>query len=151
VVLREALSNTDAAFAQLIRSDWVRSAEDVAAAIPHVDRPNRKDYQMNRRLNPTERDKLVKQYVAGASTYQLARQFGIHRHTVSKHLRTRGIVIRGGRQKMTPDVIAVAAQLHASGQSLAQIGLRLGIDATTVHKALKNAGVTMRDTHGRPV
>jgi transposase-like protein len=151
VVLREALSNTDAAFAQLVRSGWAGPADYVAADLPHVDRPNHRNYRMNRRLNPTDRHKLVEQYVSGTSTYELARQFGIHRHTVAEHLRRAGIVIRGGHQKMTTDVTAVAVQLYASGQSLAQVSVRLGVDATTVHKAFKNAGVRMRDTHGRSI
>ena len=103
----------------------------------------------NRRLTRAERTQLAEQYHIGMSVLELARQYGIHRHTVAKHLKHDGVTIRGGQVKLAPDVIAKAAQLYASGQSLADVGVHLGVDASTVHKALKNAGVKMRDTHGR--
>jgi DNA-binding CsgD family transcriptional regulator len=84
------------------------------------------------------------------SALELARLYGIHRHTVTKHLKRVGITVRGAQRKLTPDLIELAAQLYASGKSLAQIGEHLGVDASNVHKALKRAGVKMRDTHGRP-
>ena len=85
------------------------------------------------------------------SVSELARQYGINRHTVAKHLYSEGVIVRGGQTKLTPEVVAMAAELYRSGSSLANIGAHLGVDHTTVHKALKKAGVTMRDTHGRPV
>jgi DNA-binding CsgD family transcriptional regulator len=84
------------------------------------------------------------------SALELARQYGIHRHTVVKHLKRDGVAVRGGQTKMTPDMIERTKRLYADGQSLAGIGEQLGVDASTVHKALKRAGVKMRDTHGRP-
>lgn len=104
---------------------------------------------MHRQLNPAQRGQLVDQYRGGKSTYELARQYGIHRSTVAQHLRREGIVIPQ-QLKMTPDVVKQAKRLYASGCSVATVGQQLGVDATTVHKALKKAGVRMRDTHGRP-
>ena len=47
--------------------------------------------QRQRRLQPDEIDQLVAAYQAGASTYGLADQFGITRHTVAAHLNRRGV------------------------------------------------------------
>lgn len=84
------------------------------------------------------------------SVLDLARQYGINRHTVANHLQNEGLILRGGKTKLTPDVTAQAAQLYAIGHSLADVGALLGVDASTVHKALKKAGLKLRDTHGRP-
>jgi DNA-binding CsgD family transcriptional regulator len=84
------------------------------------------------------------------SVLELARHYGINRHTVAKHLRDDGITLRGGQTKLTPSNIAKAAQLYADGHSLAAVGVHLGVDHTTVYKALKKIRVPMRDTHGRP-
>jgi DNA-directed RNA polymerase specialized sigma24 family protein len=103
---------------------------------------------MNHRLNPSQQAQLMAQYQNGMSTRELARLFEINRHTVAKHLRRGGVVVRP-QLKMTPHRVQQATRLYADGQSLATIGEHLGVDASTIHKALKRAGVNMRDTHGR--
>jgi transposase-like protein len=148
VVLREALSNSNTSLATLFRTDKDTVIKHISPPSPQVSRGKR-DYRPNRRLSPAERAQLAKQYQLGMSALELARQYGINRHTVTKHLRSDGVILRGGQTKMTPDATEKAAQLYASGQSLSQIGAHLGVDATTVHKALKKAGVKMRDTHSR--
>jgi len=80
---------------------------------------------MNRRLSRPEQAQLVEEYQSGKSTFELAHRFGINRHTVAKHLRRRGIVVRGGQVKMTPDVIEHARRLYADGRSLVAIGKQL--------------------------
>lgn len=130
--------------------DKTQRSTDREASSPQVNTLPR-DYRPNRRLSPAERVQLAEQYELGLSVIELARQYGINRHTVAKHLYREGVIVRGGQTKLTPDVIAMAAELYRSGSSLAKIGAHLGVDHTTVHKALKKAGVAMRDTHGRPV
>ena len=44
-----------------------------------------------RQLPAADLDHLVAAYHDGATVYELARQFGIHRTTVGKHLRARGV------------------------------------------------------------
>ncbi len=116
---------------------------------PQVNGVDPRHYQMSRRLSPTERSQIVELYHSGKAMNELARQFGIHRCTVAKHLQRAGIDT-GTQLKMTPSVVERAMQLYTDGYSLATIGGQLGVDASTVHKALKRAGVKMRDTHGRP-
>jgi DNA invertase Pin-like site-specific DNA recombinase len=50
--------------------------------------------QHQKRLDYAEIAQLIAEYQAGASTYQLATRFGIHRTTVTHHLRTQGIQMR---------------------------------------------------------
>jgi hypothetical protein len=52
-----------------------------------------------RKLSDDEATDLVQQYRNGASTYDLAERFGVHRVTVTGHLRRRGVKLRG--QSMT--------------------------------------------------
>ena len=47
-----------------------------------------------RRLNDAERVELIEYYRSGLTVYQLANKYGIHRHTVSKHLRDAGVRLR---------------------------------------------------------
>jgi DNA-directed RNA polymerase specialized sigma24 family protein len=101
-----------------------------------------------RRLGIDDRAELLTSYQAGATVYEVAAKFGIHRHTVSKHLRDAGIRLR--LDGITPDQIDRAVQLYTSGWSLARIAEQFGVTSTTVHKRLRERGVQMRDTQGRP-
>lgn len=100
-----------------------------------------------RRLTPDERTELAKHYRSGLTVYQLAAKYGIHRHTVSRHLREAGVRLR--LDGMTAEQIDAAVQLYASGWSLARIAERFGVTATTVHKRLRERSVHFRDTQGR--
>lgn len=148
MVLRRALSSQNGALAKLGPLDKVNLTNDSLLESPQLPR-GEQTYRQNRRLTPAERAQLAKQYELGLSALDLARQYGINRHTVTKHLRKEGVTIRGGQTKLTSNVIAKGTQLYAAGQSLADVGAHLGVDTSTVHKAFKRAGVKLRDTHGR--
>ena len=49
---------------------------------------------LEKRLNTTELDLLVGGYQAGATVYELAEQFHIHRNTISRHLKAQGVQLR---------------------------------------------------------
>ena len=100
-----------------------------------------------RRLNDAERAELIEHYRSGLTVYQLADKYGIHRHTVSKHLRDAGVRLR--LDGMAPKQIDEAVQLYNSGLSLARIAELFGVTASTVHKRLRERGVPIRDTQGR--
>ena len=91
--------------------------------------------------------RLVAEYEGGATTYDLANRHGLHRNTITAHLRRADVTIRMDR--MTPEQIQQAADLYAEGWSLARVGRAVGTDAETVRKRLREAGVTIRDCHGR--
>ena len=90
---------------------------------------------------------LAEQYRSGATVYELAERFGIHRNPVSLHLHRQGVTMR--RRGQDADQIDHAVRLYQDGQSLARIGDRYNVDPSTVHAALRTRGVRLRDTHGR--
>ena len=61
---------------------------------------------------------LVEQYQAGATVYELAERFKIHRVTVSEHLHRQGVRMR--RRSLEEWQIDEAAQLYEQGWSLAR-------------------------------
>ncbi|TMR07418.1 hypothetical protein ETD83_00050 [Actinomadura soli] len=100
-----------------------------------------------KQLKEQEAQEVVAAYRAGASVYQIARRFHIHRVTVSKILRRHGVKMRMGG--MSPEQIDEAVKLYQEGWSLARIGKRMSVDGQTVRSRLVERGVRMRDTHGR--
>ena|GEM_PF-1320827 len=90
------------------------------------------------RLTEAQLDRLVENYLAGKTVYELGRQFGIARQTVSEHLHRRGVPMRrrGLDEAQRPEVL----RLRDEGWSLKRLGERFGVDASTVRNAL------LRDT-----
>lgn len=79
----------------------------------------------------------------GVSEVELARQFGVHRHTVDRVLRRVGVVKRPG-VRMVGSLLEKAKELYAQGLSVAAVGKKLGLSASTVHSAFTREGVRMR-------
>ncbi len=102
--------------------------------------------QKQRRLRGAEIDKLVAGYLVGATVYELAEQFGVHRSTVSELLERRGVTRRFG--PLSPAQVAMATSLYGEGLSLATVGQQLGCHATTVRDALAKVGVEIRPRNG---
>jgi len=104
-------------------------------------------YRTARQLRPAEIDKLVVDYQGGATVYELAKQYGISRGIVGKHLRSRGIDTKP--PGLHPDDVPTAADLYVSaGWSLARIAEKFRTTANTVRVRLLEVGVAMRDQHG---
>lgn len=88
-----------------------------------------------KRLSPTDVDQLVREYCDGlGSIYELADRWGVHRNTIAKHLKSRGLKL--GRLSLSNDEIRRANKLRAQGQSFSAIGRELGRDPKTVKAAL---------------
>jgi DNA-binding CsgD family transcriptional regulator len=90
---------------------------------------------------------LVDGYRAGVAVKDLAIEFGIHRTTVTQHLRRSGVALR--RRGLDDQQVDQAMHLYQQGSSLARIGTRLDVDAHTIRAALRARGIPIRDTHGR--
>lgn len=101
-----------------------------------------------RMLAPDEVTEMVTAYRRGATARGLARQYGVHRHTVDRHLERAGVVKRPV-VKMTTARITWAKELYAQGWSTQRIGRELGVSQGAVYKALKRAGVKMRAPGGK--
>jgi hypothetical protein len=89
---------------------------------------------------------LVKRYQAGATTYELAANFGIGREKVDTILKRQGVAMR--RQGLSPEQVDVAVRLYKQSWSLAEIGGKFHVDDTTVLTRLRERGVRTRDLWG---
>lgn len=88
-----------------------------------------------KRVSPTDVDQLVREYCDGeGSIYELADRWGVHRNTIAKHLRSRGLEL--GRLSLTNDEVRRAQRLRDDGLSFNAIGRELGRDPKTVKSAL---------------
>lgn len=100
-----------------------------------------------RQLEPDQVQELIEGYQAGATVYNLAKQFHIDRRTVGKHLRAQGVDTKP--PGLHPDDVPTAAELYRSGWSLVRIANKFETNASTVWKRLREAGVAMRKPHER--
>lgn len=98
-------------------------------------------------LTDAEVDELVAAYEAGATLRGLAKQFHIHRLTVTAHLARRGVPVhhRGLDSAQTRE----AARLYQAGWTLAQLSRRFDVDAQTVRRTIARQEVPIRPG-GRP-
>ena len=103
--------------------------------------------QRQRRLSEAQALLMANKYRNGETIYQLSREFGISRHTVSARLKKAGVKMR--QQPPGCELIDEMVGLYESGLSLAKIGNRVGISAGTVRHYLLTQGILMRDSHGR--
>ena len=86
------------------------------------------------------------QHQSGVSIGDLAREHGLNRETVAKHLKQRGC--RCGLPKLTDTDITELADRYRLGESCAAIGHTLRIDPSTVRNYLRRAGVQLRPRPG---
>ncbi len=91
-----------------------------AAAVPKI----RTVRRTARRLGIEEVSALVEAYRAGATVYDLARRFRIHRSTVSIVLERNGVSRRS--VLLDGERLLQAASLYGAGQTLAEVGQVLG-------------------------
>jgi DNA-directed RNA polymerase specialized sigma24 family protein len=91
-----------------------------------------------RQLRNDEIDQLIYGYQEGATVYELADRFRIHRLTVSRHLHRAGVAMR--RRGLDEQEVEAAVQLHREGWSVAQLGNRFGVDKRTARSALRARG-----------
>ncbi|KRC42723.1 hypothetical protein ASE15_01470 [Oerskovia sp. Root22] len=92
-------------------------------------------------------DALVAGYEGGRTVYELGGEFGVHRQSVARYLRGRGVVMRmQGLSESEMD--AAAVRLYESGLTLKQVGSRVGVSAETVRHVLIERGVPRRSGHG---
>lgn len=82
-------------------------------------------------------------YQAGTTAAELAKRYGVHRHTITELLKREAVNIRV-RRSMSEAEIDQAVSLYNQGQSLQRIGARLGWDHNTIYRRLKQRGVEFR-------
>ena len=87
-----------------------------------------------KQLSPAFVDQLITKYQAGASFYELWKRHGVHRGTVAKHLKHRGIAL--GVQPLRSSEVARARERHEQRLSLNAIGRAMRRDPKTVKAVL---------------
>ncbi|WP_218025030.1 hypothetical protein [Nocardia pseudovaccinii] len=127
------------------RDDRTASGGESPRLLPS--RANQATPRWPRSLDPGQVHRLIQDYVAGATTYELGDQFGVDRRTISAILHRYGIPMR--RRGLSPDQTDEAIRLYRLGWSLARVGKHFAVDPTTVLNRLRERGVRTRDTHGR--
>ena len=128
---------------KLVNHRSYRTTSDGDHTSGSAKRPNRA-----RRLTAEQIDELVDAYKAGATAKELGERFKIHKTTVGKHLRARGVDTTP--PSITPEDIPKIIWLYEKQYwSTERIAIKLNTSARSVRSRLLEAGVKMRDTHGR--
>lgn len=105
--------------------------------------------QQQKSLTDAELELVVQRYSEGASTYELAAQFGCHRSTISRALKKSGIEVTheaSKREALTEQVLQMYADYHKP----VDIGKALGLNAATVRKILHENNVHIRHSSEYP-
>ncbi|TDU06633.1 sigma-70-like protein [Streptomyces sp. 846.5] len=104
----------------------------------------RVEIKENHKLSPIEIDELVEGYVAGESMLQLARQFGVHKHTVRQYLVKRGVSIRPKAVFTDAQEREVVRLYVEQQQTLAEIAPMFEVSTGAVRNVLRRRGVERR-------
>jgi transposase-like protein len=88
---------------------------------------------------------MIEQYCSGVSVVRLAELFGVHKTTVSGHLRRAGVKVRGSQRSLSAQQEAEAARLYVEeGLTLADLGERFSVSPSTIRDVLSRSGVQVR-------
>jgi DNA-directed RNA polymerase specialized sigma24 family protein len=91
-----------------------------------------------RHLEDDQVQELIAGYQDGATVYELGKQFGIDRKTVSRTLHRHQVPMR--RRGLSPEQIEEAVRLRAEGWSTYKISVKIGTDQRTVQRRLAERG-----------
>lgn len=92
---------------------------------------------------------IIAKYQQGRSTYELAKEFGCHRATISRALKDNGIEVTNQCAKKT--VLAeMIMQMYSEWYKPQEIGEALGVSADTVRRILHENNVYIRKSWEYP-
>lgn len=106
--------------------------------------PGRLSNLVQRRLPHSEVERLVRTYVDGRSIDDLARNFGVHRTTVIRHLDESGISRRKVVRRMNDDLVAQAKTRYESGVSLARVAREFSVSPGTLRREFMKIEIAIR-------
>ena len=92
-------------------------------------------------VTPQMTTEMVALYRSGATAREVAREFGVHRQTVARHLQSAGVMRKPG---LSDDQAEQAEALYLSGLTLSEVADRFGVSQGTVGRYLRNRGVELR-------
>lgn len=105
--------------------------------------------QQQKRLTEREIAEIVVKYNAGISTYDLAKEYGCHRRTISDNLKKQGIKVTNQLMERK-GVVELVMQMYSEYIKPADIAKAVGINVDSVRKILKENNVYIRKSWEYP-
>ena len=106
-------------------------------------------HQQQKRLTEREIAEIVVKYNAGISTYDLAKEYGCHRRTISDNLKKQGIKVTNQLMERK-GVVELVMQMYSEYIKPADIAKAVGINVDSVRKILKENNVYIRKSWEYP-
>lgn len=105
--------------------------------------------QQQKSLSDTETRTIIMKYQQGKSTYELAKEFGCHRYTISKALKDNGVEVTNqcAKKKVLAEMIM---QMYSEWYKPQEIGEALGVSSDTVRRILHDNNVYIRKSWEYP-
>lgn len=105
--------------------------------------------QKQKTLSDAETRIIITKYQQGKSTYELAKEFGCHRYTISRALKDNGIEVTNqcAKKKVLAEMIM---QMYSEWYKPQEIGEALGVSADTVRRILHDNNVYIRKSWEYP-
>ncbi|MDI9243107.1 hypothetical protein QJ036_11595 [Ruminococcus sp. YH-rum2234] len=105
--------------------------------------------QQQKNLSELEIQTICERYKNGASSYELAKEFGCHRRTISDTLKRNGVEV--SHQATTkPELVKKIIELYAEMKTPKEVGAIVGIGGDTIRKVLKENGIYIRKSWEYP-
>ena len=105
--------------------------------------------QQQKTLSELEIRTICERYKNGASSYELAKEFGCHRRTISDALKRNGVEVSHQASKK-PELVKKIIELYAEYKTPKEVGAIVGIGGDTVRKVLKENGIYIRKSWEYP-
>lgn len=105
--------------------------------------------QQQKNLSELEIQTIIHKYQSGSSSYELAKEFGCHRSTITAALRRNGIEI-SHKATTKPELVKRVIELYAEMKTPKEVGAIVGVNGDTVRKVLKENGVYIRKSWEYP-
>lgn len=105
--------------------------------------------QQQKTLSELEIRTICEKYKNGASSYELAKEFGCHRRTISDALKRNGVEV-SHRASTKPELVKRIIKLYAEYKTPKEVGALVGIGDDTVRKVLKGNGIYIRKSWEYP-
>ncbi len=105
--------------------------------------------QQQKNLSELEIQTICERYKNGASSYELAKEFGCHRRTISDTLKRNGVEV-SHQATAKPELVKKIIELYAEMKTPKEVGAIVGIGGDTVRKVLKENGIYIRKSWEYP-
>ena len=105
--------------------------------------------QQQKHLSNKEISEIVVKYSSGISTYELAKEYGCHRRTISDNLKKQGIKVTNQLMERK-GVVELVIQMYSEYIKPADIAKAVGINVDSVRKILKENNVYIRKSWEYP-